>query len=633
MKALWQTWKQYRVAWCISLGLSVPLAPAHADFYALLIGASNYPVPYRPLPSAAADVGAINKVLKDQGPLYKTIVLTDSTERFIADQRLPLTHDNLLGRLKWLQANIHNSDTVFVMYVGHGVIEGSAEPNGQKGSRLLLPSVKNGKIEVFDAKEFRFELNRISAHALVVTYEICRNGLRLQTSGAGEEQMDEQLARDLAPVSTHEQSGVFAGPRIAVTLFSCRPTELSYALNLGEPPAEHGVFSYFLMRGLRGDANPGGGIQISNLVPYLEKSVYTEVRTRLFKEQTPWSVIEGPGALELQLTPPVSKAPPSPQPPPTAASIYRAEMLLGFAALQALKYSEALEHFKTAIGNQPVSALTDNQIALTNNQIALAHDEIALTLYRQHPPHIPSWYPSHIIKDIHKNDILVYDIRFASVFKKWMDFYRSSLDNGVRAGKAGEAGPHSATVSQDISDNTQVPSDESMRSEHAWVQEAAWHYATASRLDPNLADPVAGLSDLYYDYGWRAAKGFALAGFIRGNLESELKRKALVATQAAFKQSHDLNDEAIRLDFNNGLRHVYNAENFLWLHSINQNLTPYGEGTDSSLEELVRQAREEERTAGFLGYMNADYDPSGVGSNWADTAFKEIERQSQPVKR
>ena len=88
------------------------------------------------------------------------------------------------------------------------------------------------------------------------------------------------------------------------TLFSTSPaTVLPRPINacsVGEwADKEHGVFSYYLLQGLRRQANDKGQVTITDLANYIQQQVVDWARTYRGKQQIPWLNLQGSANLVL----------------------------------------------------------------------------------------------------------------------------------------------------------------------------------------------------------------------------------------------------------------------------------------------------------------------------------------------
>jgi uncharacterized caspase-like protein len=84
------------------------------------------------------------------------------------------------------------------------------------------------------------------------------------------------------PGTRPDLSGVGASDK-CVVLSASGESETANVL----PEVKHGLFTYYLLRGLRGEAASSGEITLGGLYDYLRKNVPAEAAAKLYKEQTP----------------------------------------------------------------------------------------------------------------------------------------------------------------------------------------------------------------------------------------------------------------------------------------------------------------------------------------------------------
>jgi formylglycine-generating enzyme required for sulfatase activity len=216
----------------------------------------------------------------------------------VSNGELKPTRANILYELELLSRKVKTGDIVFVLYSGHGIDLGNES--------YLLPYDTDPRSEfvlrnsALGTETFTQALGQLNATGLVLAFDMCRNnpfkGDRAATSTAN---LTAQQARDLVLKPVDGGKGV----RAAVTLFSCSVGERSWEWRA----KKRGFFSYFLEEGLRRGAGSDGVVRVKDLVSYLESVVPQTVKREINNEQTPWSKVEGTGALNLVLAQGVKK--------------------------------------------------------------------------------------------------------------------------------------------------------------------------------------------------------------------------------------------------------------------------------------------------------------------------------------
>lgn len=179
--------------------------------------------------------------------------------------------DILLTLKNWLAAEVNPNQTdVYVFYSGHGL----ASADGKK--RFLLPQDANINLIQDTALPHDFLIQTINAHqpkSLTLLLDSCYSG----TSRSGT-----TLIASARPVVIQSENEAL--PSNTSMLSSSSGSQISTAA----PEMGHGLFSYFLMRGLEGDAdgNRDGKISLTELHQFVAENVSREALRRGM-QQTP----------------------------------------------------------------------------------------------------------------------------------------------------------------------------------------------------------------------------------------------------------------------------------------------------------------------------------------------------------
>ncbi len=228
---------------------------AGGNTYALLIGISKYKKPELDLQFANADATELSKFLQSPrgGGLPSQNVLTLTDEKATTAAVRSAFNEFLKGRAG-------KNDTIVIMAAGHGTVESP----GSKSAYILtydsdpqdLASTALPMKEVADL--FTEQLKRVRRVLLFV--DVCKAG----TIGT---------IKSTTVNSDVQQLGDIDGDMFG--LLASRPKELSE-----EGPqfgGGHGVFSYFVVRGLDGEAddNKDGIVDASELIKYVSNQVPT----------------------------------------------------------------------------------------------------------------------------------------------------------------------------------------------------------------------------------------------------------------------------------------------------------------------------------------------------------------------
>jgi hypothetical protein len=170
----------------------------------------------------------------------------------------------------WIDKRIKNNETnVFIYYAGHGA------PDLKKNKAYLIPydgDPNYASQTGYEMDKLYSELGGMKAKSVTVFLDAC-------FSGANRD--NEMLLAGARPVFIEVKSGIPGN----VTVFSAAGgKEISSAW----PEKKHGLFSYYLMKGMRGDADANGDKQITvgELGEYIKENV-SDMAGMLDREQTP----------------------------------------------------------------------------------------------------------------------------------------------------------------------------------------------------------------------------------------------------------------------------------------------------------------------------------------------------------
>jgi uncharacterized caspase-like protein len=218
--------------------------------------------------------------------------------------------------LKHIIAAAQPKDTVLIYFSGHGVLE----PQSHQTILCLRDTRKNNLLETgLHLQEMLVELSRCPAHNQLIWLDACHSG-NVGLSGARGPEAEKPILN-----ATHQLLEVLrqraAKSRGFYALLSCDEGQQSWEF----PDLGHGVFSYYLMRGLRGEAADSQGVIDSDglyryvyrhTLQYIEQTnqqlrlVNQQKRTKgeaalypEYSQQTPKRVVEGVGEIILGLKP------------------------------------------------------------------------------------------------------------------------------------------------------------------------------------------------------------------------------------------------------------------------------------------------------------------------------------------
>jgi uncharacterized caspase-like protein len=248
-------------------GEAVPAATAAArepERWAVVIGIGAYDNAAIPrLALTTPDAEAIYRALVEEGGFKKenVLLLTDRTER-----------KPTLRTLKWalgtfLARSAGKGDTVVIFFAGHGAPEVDVGGRERDGLAKYLVPLDADPDDLYATglpmDEFETIFSRIEAERVIVFLDACYSG------AAGGRTFASRRTRAMNVDDAFLQRLVQSRGRVIVT--AARAAEVSVEVRaLG-----HGLFTYYLVRGLKGaaDANADKVVTLQELYQYVEQEV------------------------------------------------------------------------------------------------------------------------------------------------------------------------------------------------------------------------------------------------------------------------------------------------------------------------------------------------------------------------
>ena len=135
-------------------------------------------------------------------------------------------------------------------------------------------------------------LSRVSAQQLLTIIDACRSD-----PTPGRDDQDNLLTNDFTKgIKIKRLPSVTGKPNVNATLYACSIGERAYEW----PQRGHGVFSYYLLEGLKGGAaNNQGEVTVNSLAEYTQSKVVDWTKDYRDRKQTPWLSLEGGAKLVL----------------------------------------------------------------------------------------------------------------------------------------------------------------------------------------------------------------------------------------------------------------------------------------------------------------------------------------------
>jgi len=240
--------------------------PREGQVWAAVIGVSRYQESALSLQYADTDAEAFGLYLRNQLGVPASHVLLLENEQATRRRLIEAIGD-------WLPERSEKDDTVFIYFAGHGSRdEGAGSPDGF--DKYLLPhdadtaSYNSTSINFEDLKR---QIGRIRAARIILVLDTCFSG-----AAAGGRTVFDSAARTRAVLTDGFLLELAENGKGTVLLMASGVNELAFE----SPELGRGVFTYFLLEGLRGeaDAHPFGNAD--GLISVDEAYVYASRKVR-----------------------------------------------------------------------------------------------------------------------------------------------------------------------------------------------------------------------------------------------------------------------------------------------------------------------------------------------------------------
>ena len=289
-----------------------------ANQWALLVGISHYPGQIQSLTFPRDDATAIKDLL------IKSAGFSEDHVRLLTDDGAGdarATKQNILAAIDtYLAPRVQPGHEVIVFLAGHGIARGL----GLQAKSYFLPvdvdaqSKESLERSAVDLEDLGHRLGALKASQFSIFVDACRED-PFPGRGIKGNTMTDVMSRGLRIVPG--AAGAEAAPATAIVFYACQVGERAYE----DPKLKHGVFTYYILAGIRELANrPDGRVEAGYLASFLRENVHKwseefQSRAKFAVEQTPMMVAtEVHGPLVIVRLAQLSSSPPS---PPTAGTV------------------------------------------------------------------------------------------------------------------------------------------------------------------------------------------------------------------------------------------------------------------------------------------------------------------------
>jgi hypothetical protein len=173
----------------------------------------------------------------------------------------------------YIPANVKPETTLYVYFAGHGA------PDASKGQPYLVPF--DGDIRFlsntgYQLKRFYSDINKLNIRQSYVFLDSCFSGMASRAA--------EMLIKGARPVLIHTKPVEVKAADKLVALSASSAGQVSNPF----PETEHGLFTYYLLRALGGeaDSDDDSWVSVKEVYEYVRRHVSREAR-RMGQEQTP----------------------------------------------------------------------------------------------------------------------------------------------------------------------------------------------------------------------------------------------------------------------------------------------------------------------------------------------------------
>ncbi len=254
------------------------------DNVALVIGISKYREKTIPeVKYAARDAEVVARYLENVGgiPRANIKVLTDDKA----------TKSDIEAQISdWIPRRTTEDSTVFIYYAGHG----TPGPQGREAFVVPYEGRPDYPSQLYPLQKMYDTLNKLPAREVVVMLDSCFSGAKGRSiTGEG-----------TRPISISIENPVLAGGKIMI-LAASSGSQVSSDYD----KVRHGLFTYYLLRGMRGEASRDreGTVELGGLYEFVKKNVAETASLEMNRDQTP-VLLPSEFTVQDKLKVPISRA-------------------------------------------------------------------------------------------------------------------------------------------------------------------------------------------------------------------------------------------------------------------------------------------------------------------------------------
>ena len=234
------------------------------DDYALLFGISNYREKVIPeVKYASRDAEVMAKYLEHLAGIPRSNIMVLTNDK--------VTRSDLEAYLEdWLPRRVTKNSRVFVYYAGHG----APDPQGRDAYIVPYDGNPDFPTKLYPLRRMYDTLNKLPNGEIVVMLDSC-------FSGAKGRSVTSEGAR---PLVMSLESPVLSVGKVTVVAAST-----GSQISSDYDKVRHGLFTYYLLRGIRGDADvkKQGIVDLGSLYRYVRSKVSEKASLEFNRDQTP----------------------------------------------------------------------------------------------------------------------------------------------------------------------------------------------------------------------------------------------------------------------------------------------------------------------------------------------------------